>query len=638
MRRLTLGAVVGVAGLAFLGTPAETQVGRSVSFAKDVLPIFQRSCQNCHGVDQRGGLKLDSHENVMLGGAKGRVVIPRNPEGSRLIQFVEGRLQPRMPVGGQPLPRTDIATLRAWIQQGAKDDAGAMAGAAAAEKPLELMTPKDGAEVKEKVKITVPRASIPPEGFVAIYIDKRFKVALAPMSEEELEDKGLKPDAPLEYIWDTKAPISDDPTIAAEDRIPRDGPHVVEVRSYNSEGALAETVTAQVNLANSVQFNSNEPVPLRYGGVEGQQYVLEHTVELEANAAQAGFGRSAQAAVGGPDKLSHKETTQYLVSLEDYMPATGTGFWRERRESPIVVVVNGVKHVVRLDTSSRYYSMERTGEVRKSKVMERELREPILNPLDLPGRPQRMNEPFETTLRINLGAYIPAAMTVERLQATLEGIEWQHGEECIRIRLNYLAGNSKIDINSMQIKGADFQIQQGTSTIWFSRKTNRVVRASHDLTGNLVVDLAQLGAGQSPEGGPGGEYAPGGPESPYPSSGYPGSGYPGSGYPGMPGSAPMFGAPFGGAPAPAPGMFGAPFGGAPGSAPYGGSPYGGSPYGGSSGMYPGSSYPGAYPGAAGGGTGLPGPTTKRYHVKLKVTTDVMDEEPAAKPSTSSPGS
>src|SRR5205085_188910 len=115
-----------------------------------------------------------------------------------------------------------------------------------------------------------------------IYIDRRFKVALAPLSEEELAEKKLKPDAPLEYTWDTKAPISDDPTIPAEDRIPRDGPHVIEVRTYNSEGAVAETVTSQVNLKNQVEFDSNKPVPLRYGGVEGQQYLLQHTVELEA--------------------------------------------------------------------------------------------------------------------------------------------------------------------------------------------------------------------------------------------------------------------------------------------------------------------------------------------------------------------
>ena len=47
---------------------------------------------------------------------------------------------------------------------------------------------------------------------------------------------------------------------------------------------------------------------------------------------------------------------------------------------------------MRVESSSRYYPMERTGKVSRSKVMERELREPILSPIELPGRPQRMDQ------------------------------------------------------------------------------------------------------------------------------------------------------------------------------------------------------------------------------------------------------
>src|SRR6185503_15185073 len=83
--------------------PVAASVGRLVTFTKDILPIFQNRCNLCHGVAQNGGLKLDSLENVMKGGAKGAALKPNDPNNSRIVQMVEGRIQPRMPKGGQPL-------------------------------------------------------------------------------------------------------------------------------------------------------------------------------------------------------------------------------------------------------------------------------------------------------------------------------------------------------------------------------------------------------------------------------------------------------------------------------------------------------------------------------------------------------
>lgn len=637
-------------GAALFAAPAHAQ-GQSVAFSKDVLPIFQKSCQNCHGVDSRAGLKLDTFEAVVkIGAAKGPVVIAGNADNSRLIQYIEGRLQPRMPLNGKPLARTDIFKIRQWIQAGAKDDGVANMAAPAADKPLEIVAPKDGSTVKELVSIAVPRSSVPPDGFIAVYIDNKFRVALAPPSAEEMQEKKLKADAPVSYVWDTKAPVSDDSNTAREDRFAQDGPHVIEVKSYNRDGQMIETAASQVNLRNKVEFVTNQPVKLWYNqSVAGQTYVIDHTVDLVANSASGGFRRPGQPAeaTGGPDKIVHKETSHYAVSLEDVSAATGTGFWRERRESPLTVVVNGTKHTVRIDSSSRYYPLEKNGTVRKSKIMERESREPIVNPVDLPGRAQRMNEPFDTNLRINLGAYIPGSLNIDRIQATLEGIEWQHGERCVKIRLTYNAGKSKVDINSVKIKAAELDIQQGTSTIWFSETSNRVILAKHEVSGTLVVDVSQFSSGAG--GGANGELGPGmgGPGMP---GGVP-YGAPGGNAPGGAFGAPAFGAPFAGggnAPGRPGGPYGAPFGGgnrpggnapggafgapafgAPGASPYGApgaSPYGApgaSPYG-----APGA--PGAFgaPGA-GGGTGIVSiaPTTRRYHVELKVTTQVA--EPAS---------
>jgi hypothetical protein len=249
-----------------------------------------------------------------------------------------------------------------------------------------------------------------------------------------------------------------------------------------------------------------------------------------------------------------------------------------------------------------------------------------------------MNETFTTNLRVNLGAYIPATLKIDRLQATLEGIEWYQGEPCVRIRLTYLAGTAKVDIKSSNITGADFEIQAGTTTIWFSETTQRVMKAEHDITGNLAVDVAQLSGGGGAGGYPGmgGEFAPGGGMDTgtggfaAPPGGYPGAG--GFGAPfagGAPGGYPGAGG-FRGAPGGYPGMGGAPGGypGAVGGAPGFGAPFAGAGgYPGAVGGAPGFGGAGGYPGGGGadGGTGI-APTIKRYFVKLKVKTVIAQPE------------
>jgi hypothetical protein len=94
-----------------------------VSFAKDVQPILENNCLSCHGdARQMGRLDLRSRESALQGGAHGAVLVPANAEQSKLYRMVAGLEQPSMPMSGR-LTVQDIATLKAWIDQGAKWDA-----------------------------------------------------------------------------------------------------------------------------------------------------------------------------------------------------------------------------------------------------------------------------------------------------------------------------------------------------------------------------------------------------------------------------------------------------------------------------------------------------------------------------------
>ena len=60
-------------------TPASAQ-SVPLSFTRDVLPVFDKYCNECHsGWFPDGGLRLNTLENIREGGRSGAAVIPGKP-------------------------------------------------------------------------------------------------------------------------------------------------------------------------------------------------------------------------------------------------------------------------------------------------------------------------------------------------------------------------------------------------------------------------------------------------------------------------------------------------------------------------------------------------------------------------------
>jgi uncharacterized membrane protein len=120
------------AAVAALGMLALSGCGggaSSVSFAGQVKPILDSNCVSCHALGKPGyeasGLALDSYAGLMKGTRFGKVVVPGNPQDSVLNMLAEGRADPSisMPHGDQRgLYKEELATLRAWVAQGALDN------------------------------------------------------------------------------------------------------------------------------------------------------------------------------------------------------------------------------------------------------------------------------------------------------------------------------------------------------------------------------------------------------------------------------------------------------------------------------------------------------------------------------------
>jgi len=93
----------------------------SPSYARDVRPVLQRNCEGCHQpAVKQGNLDLTKFSTLEKGGNRG-------PAIPLLIDYVTGKREPRMPMGGKPLAEDQVAILRQWIAAGAKDDTPAEA-------------------------------------------------------------------------------------------------------------------------------------------------------------------------------------------------------------------------------------------------------------------------------------------------------------------------------------------------------------------------------------------------------------------------------------------------------------------------------------------------------------------------------
>lgn len=93
----------------------------TVDYDKHVRPIFASKCFGCHGPkQQQSGLRLDLRQNALRGGDYGPVINPGNSAQSKLIvRLVGSNAGLQMPPSGA-LEDSEIAVLRAWIDQGAE--------------------------------------------------------------------------------------------------------------------------------------------------------------------------------------------------------------------------------------------------------------------------------------------------------------------------------------------------------------------------------------------------------------------------------------------------------------------------------------------------------------------------------------
>ena len=111
-------------GLGMLTGVMAAGAAPATDFNRDIRPLFARHCTACHGgVKAAGSISLVYRERALADGKSGRrTIVPGDPDASELIRRVEsGDPDERMPQPehGPALSAEEVATLRAWIREGA---------------------------------------------------------------------------------------------------------------------------------------------------------------------------------------------------------------------------------------------------------------------------------------------------------------------------------------------------------------------------------------------------------------------------------------------------------------------------------------------------------------------------------------
>ncbi len=96
-------------------------------FETKVRPVLIEHCQSCHGMKKsEAGLRLDSREAILKGSDAGPVIVPGEPEKSKLLHVIRHVGNVKMPPKGK-LPPDAIDAFTTWVKLGAPFPASSLA-------------------------------------------------------------------------------------------------------------------------------------------------------------------------------------------------------------------------------------------------------------------------------------------------------------------------------------------------------------------------------------------------------------------------------------------------------------------------------------------------------------------------------
>ena len=101
---------------------AATGAAATVSWFKEVTPIFKRSCNGCHNPNKlKGEVDTSTYQGFLKPGKHGPNFIAGEVAKSRVLEQISGQA-PDMPKEGDALNAAEVALITRWVREGARDD------------------------------------------------------------------------------------------------------------------------------------------------------------------------------------------------------------------------------------------------------------------------------------------------------------------------------------------------------------------------------------------------------------------------------------------------------------------------------------------------------------------------------------
>ncbi len=384
------------------------------------------------------------------------------------------------------------------------------AGAALAQSPFTIRQPADGSTTREKIKVEIPRASIRPGGFVTLYIDDKFRVALNP------KDDTTKP---FTYYWDTKS-----------ENVP-DGEHTIravlsEPASQGSD-AVNEMATSEVkiNLANKIKAETS--LLLRYKYHEGEN--LEY--RRDSRAYVVGAESAAGKATGDIELNAVK--SKLVLGVDDVRPAEDVALVRNKLTFLSLLTDQAEYTLAPEDlTNSLYQELSKRGEIKYVAGLEPSFLKyaaaglAIENTLDLPVLPltpvtigQTWTTPGQSLELPGLPSLIQPFVKMDN---KFEGLEWEGNYKTAKIRQSYKGSPVKaLYFGTILVTQPEITIDK---IYYIAYKSGRLIKTARVLTirGRTSSPLPSGLQGLGDNGNKGGSNGPGGARGPSSNSASPG--------------------------------------------------------------------------------------------------------------------
>jgi hypothetical protein len=387
-----------------------------------------------------------------------------------------------------------------------------LASVVIAQTPFTIVHPSEGARVREKVHVQIPIGSIPPGGYVGVFLDGVLIQAVVPPKVGKYYD----------YVLDTKARGIPDTPEGQTNKL-----ELVLYTDYQEKARIVDRSSVNIRIGNE----KNIPIPdsgikLRYKFVPGQEMIYDLDQHIQVSQMtdaqnQEGDGKAATFdAEGEQIRLSYTVVNAYpngdgLLRLQplplkgkDYADLTAEGDtaqkrWYQTDMAPLYMRISTTGHE-QFGALPAFIGLEGMSGTADTTG--------LLAAYPLPTLPQKAvhkDDDWPSSFQngaLDLNDWVGMNSIVERFPAKgkFVGAEWERGHPCAKISNSIEEATQSIEAKKNAAAKHEFTGDKVslTETIWFALDTHEILKIERDSTIDRKVDSTP-GFGGGFGGGPG---------------------------------------------------------------------------------------------------------------------------------------